>query len=627
MASFDRQVANPIEVSGPFQRAAERGTRTMDGVPGDDYWTQESSYQIRARLHPDERRITAEATIRYQNNSPHDLDRLILELTQNVHAEGVVRNEPMEVTGGVDLHRVALNGDELPEGGQTYSRYVVQGTQLTLIPNQVIRSGSESVIEISWEFDIPQAGAGARMGYDADNLFFIGYWYPVMSVFDDVYGWHTAPFRGQTEFYAGHADYDVTIEVPGDWIVMATGTLENADEVLAPPVLARMREAHQSDEPIQVVGPETFGSAATTATEDEILAWHFTADRVRDFAFSATRESIWEAARTPVGDLDNDGTMDYAAVNTLYREAAPLWADVTEFQQHIIAFLSSYTGFPYPWPHMTAVEGANIIGGGMEYPMMTLMGDYNARGSEALYFVTAHELAHMWVPMVVSNNERRYTWFDEGFTTFHENESRMDFYPGRNHHLDDQITYIGIARSDFERPMTFPSDFHDHTGAYVVASYMKPSTVLVALREVIGEDVFIQAWRQFIQDWAYRHPYPQDLFNAFERASGQDLDWFWRTWYFETWTLDQSIESVEATSEGTTRISVRDLGDAPMPVLLRLTLEDGSTLSERIPVEVWLNGKRTASIDVETSSPVVRVDIDPEARFPDIDRTNNVWKR
>ncbi len=624
--TFDRPIANDVPVPAPFQRAVDAGTRTMDGRPGDAYWTQDASYNIRARLHPEERRISAEATIQYRNNAPVALERLHLELTQNVHAEGVVRNVPAEVTGGVELLRVVVNGTELSEGARSGPRYQVNGTQLVLMPGQTLGQGQEAAIEVSWEFVVPQAGASARMGYDADNLFYIGYWYPVMSVYDDIHGWHTAPFRGQTEFYAGHADYDVTLEVPGDWVVMATGELQNPEEVLAPDVLARMREAHQSDEPMQVVGPDHFGAAATTGSGSDILSWRFTADQVRDFAFSATRQSIWDAARTPVGDRDGDGEMDYAAINTFYRQAAPLWADVTEFQQHAIAFLSSFTGYPYPWPHMTAVEGGNIIGGGMEYPMMTLMGDYNARGSEALYNVTAHELAHMWVPMVVSNNERRFTWFDEGITTFHENEARIDYFPGRNHHLQDQATYVGLALSDFERPMTFPSDFHDNSTAYTVASYMKPSTVLVALREVIGEDVFNRTLQTFISDWAYRHPYPHDLFNAFERESGRDLGWFWRTWYYETWTLDQAVAGVDEL-DGATRVRIIDEGDAPMPVLLRITFDNGTTLDRRIPVDVWLRGEREASIDVETTSPVVRVDIDPEIRFPDVNRSNNVWER
>lgn len=626
VVSLERPFPNDIPVPGPFLRAVEAGTRTLEGRPGEASWTQESSYQIRARIHPEERLITGEANIRYRNNSPDALDRLYLELAQNLHAEGVVRNVPSEVTGGVELQRVVVNGTELQEGGGRGARYVVDGTQLAVIPGLPLASGAEAELEISWQFVVPQAGASARMGYDADNLFFVAYWYPIMSVYDDVEGWHLAPFRGQTEFYGGYADYDVVIEAPGEWLVMATGDLENAEEVLAPDVLARMREAHQSDEPMEVVGPDAFGAAATSGSESDWLSWRFAAQRVRDFAFSATRESIWEAARTPVGDRDGDGEMDYAAINTFYREAAPLWADVTEFQQHAIAFLSSYSGYPYPWPHMTAVEGANIIGGGMEFPMMTLMGDYNARGSEALYNVTAHELAHMWVPMIVSNNERRYTWFDEGMTTFHENEARGDFYPGRNHHLEDQVMYLGIARSDVEMPMMLPSDFHDNSLAYVVASYMKPSTVLVALREIIGEEVFNRTWQTFIQDWAYGHPYPHDLFHAFEREAGMDLNWFWRTWYYETWTLDQAIASVER--EGSlTRIHVRDEGDAPMPVLLRLTLEDGSTLDRRIPVDVWLRGARDASIEVETASPVVQVEIDADLRFPDIDRANNIWDR
>ena len=620
----ERPYPNPIPVPAAFEAAVERGSRSADGRPGAAYWTQDTSYRINVRLDPEARTIGGSGVIRYVNNSPDHLDRIHIELAQNLHAEGVVRNAPSEVTGGVALSRVAVNGAVLEEG-QAGARYVVQGTQLIILPPQPIASGDVSEIEIDWSFTVPQAGGGGRMGYDADNLFFIGYWYPAVSVYDDIYGWHTAPFQGTAEFYHGFGDYDVTIEMPGGWIVHATGDLADAESIYAPQVFERYMAAADSDKPMRVWTPGEDASP-TQAAESDWASWRFVARQVRDFAFSATRESIWDAARTPVGDRDGDGEMDYAVINTFYRPSAPFWANVTDFQQHAIAYLSSYTGFPYPWPHMTAVEGGNIIGGGMEYPMITLMGDYNQRGEEALYHVTAHELAHMWVPMIAGSNERQFTWLDEGVTTFNENMARMDYYPGLNHHLPDQATYIRYAVSGEETKMMRPSDYHEPGASFVVASYMKPASVLVALREVVGEDVFNRAQREYIRDWAYAHPYPQDFFNTFERVSGRDLGWFWRTWYYETWTLDQGVESVRQQG-GEVTITIRDHGEAPMPVLLTLTLDDGSTISRRAPVDVWLGGSTTTTMRVDAGRPVIRVEIDPHQHFPDVNRENNVWTR
>jgi aminopeptidase N len=257
--------------------------------------------------------------------------------------------------------------------------------------------------------------------------------------------------------------------------------------------------------------------------------------------------------------------------------------------------------------------------------MMTIMGDYNVRGDSALYYVTAHELAHMWFPMIVSSDERRYTWMDEGNTTFNENMARMDFFPGRNHHLDDMATYLQLAGTEAEGEMMRWSAYHYDQMPYIIASYMKPATVLLALRGVLGEDVFMRAYREYAQRWAYRHPYPWDMWHTFEDVSGRELDWFWRSWYHETWVLDHAIGSVTAAG-GTTTIVVQDLGRVPMPVHLTITYADGRTERREVPVEHWLTGHTTASITLP-SADVVRVEIDAAMQFPDVDRTNNVWVR
>jgi hypothetical protein len=610
-----------------YARAEGRGTRTATGRPGPNYWQQWSSYRIDARLLPEQRRLEGRVDIWYHNRSPDSLTVLHLELAQNLHAPGVVRNEPAEVTGGVELRRVALAGTQVRESTTgTGPRYDVQGTRLRIVPGGAVRSGDSISINIDYAFAIPQAGGGQRMGYSGDDLFFIAYWYPQMVVYDDVVGWHPDPFLSLAEFYHGFASYDITIDAPAGWLVRSTGRQTNEEQTFAPQVLQRLRQASQSDTVITVISAAQFGTSPTRAGQAGRVRWQFRADTVRDVAFSATRRSIWDVARTPAGDLTGDGQPNHTRIEALYRETAPRWRQVARYSQHAITFLSGYLGMPYPWPHMTAVEGAGIIGGGMEFPMMTIMGDYNAAGDSALYYVTAHELAHMWVPMIVSTDERRYSWLDEGITSFNENQARNDFFPGVDHNRPDQESYIAFARTGGEGEMMRWSNHHHTLGAYIVASYTKPATVLHALRGVLGEETFNRGYRAFLDRWRYRQAYPWDMWRTFEEVSGRDLGWFWRSWYYETWVLDQAIQEVTDV-EGGTRITIQDRGTVPMPVRLAIRLADGTTLREEIPVDEWLAGLRSAAITIRSPSPVVRVEIDPEHYFPDVDRSSHVWER
>jgi aminopeptidase N len=274
---------------------------------------------------------------------------------------------------------------------------------------------------------------------------------------------------------------------------------------------------------------------------------------------------------------------------------------------------------------MTAVEGEDIIGGGMEYPMMTLIGSYTqAKSDSALYSVIVHELAHMWVPMIVSVDERRYGWMDEGTTTFNENQARKEFYPGSHPESGDRDSYLAVARMGGEGEIMRHSDYQYNPTAYVVASYYKPATVLAALRGLLGEETFNRGYREFLSRWAWKHPYPWDMWNTFEDVSGRDLDWFWQSWYNTTWTLDQAVQGVSASGSESV-VTIRDLGNVPMPVRLTLTYADGRTERREIPVDTWLTGARTATVSVPGS--VTRVVIDAENDFPDIDRANNVWPR
>lgn len=236
----------------------------------------------------------------------------------------------------------------------------------------------------------------------------------------------------------------------------------------------------------------------------------------------------------------------------------------------------------------------------------------------------------MWVPMILSTDEKRYAWLDEGTTTFNENQARKEFYETDRGEESDRGAYFRMARSDAELPMMRRADYY-HSGTFGVASYAKPATVLEALKAVLGEETFREAFRAFVTEWRYRHPYPWDLFRTFERVSDRDLDPFWRSWYYETWTLDQAVADVRASDDGVLVI-VEDRGRVPMPVLLAVTPAGGETVTERVEAEAWLEDGGTARLEVPVVLPEsargeqVRVEIDLEGRLPDVDRSNNTWQ-
>jgi len=625
-----RAVPNPIVVPRDFQRAIARGTRTTTGAPGPRYWQQRADYRIRATVDAAAKTLTGSETITYHNRSPDTLRVVWLQLMQNVHQAEAPRNEEAEVTGGYRFTRVAAGGQPVRESEdlRSGSGYIIDFTRMAIRPASPVLPGDSVRLELDWSYKIPQAGAGARMGHSRDNLLYLAYWYPQMAVYDDVVGWQTDPFLGGAEFYMGFGSYEYTVDAPEGWVVMGTGSLANPERVLPTDVLQRWRRAAQSDTTVRVLGAGGFGAGkATLRGANGRLQWTFQADSVRDVAFSMTRESNWDAARTPVGDRNGDGRTDYVLIQSLWRSTAPRWAHSVKYSQQSITHHSRFTGVAYPWPHMTAVEGEDIMGGGMEYPMMTLIGPYNAQGDTALYNVTSHELGHMWFPMIIGVDERRYGWMDEGTTNFNENEAHNDFFRGApNAHQREQAQYVSFVNNVGDPELLRWTDLQQpNLGGF--ATYTKPATLLSALRAVLGEETFLRTYRSYARTWAFKHPKPWDFFNAFNTGAGRNLDWFWSTWYKEAWTLDQAVGSV-TNSGASTVITVEDRGSAPMPARLLVTRQDGTTERREVPVETWLGGARTATVSVPTgSSPVVRVEIDPTSSFPDVDRANNVWTR
>jgi len=327
-----------------------------------------------------------------------------------------------------------------------------------------------------------------------------------------------------------------------------------------------------------------------------------------------------------VGDRDGDKRPDTTAINTFYRPEARAWSwDKSGlYEKNSIEFLSGYL-WPYPWPQMTALEGP-VSCTGMEYPMLTCIG--GPRDTLSLYSVQVHETAHMWFPMQVGSDERRYSWQDEGITRFNQAQGMQKYFAGYDREAISRDTYLKLARTDSEVAlMRHGNEYPYGTSAYSVATYDKMATNMVALRAILGDTVFLSSYRTYGLRWLYKHPTQYDFFNSFNSLSGKDLSWFWRAWWYETWPLDQSVKSV-TLANGSTLVTIEDVGLAPMPIRLAVTRSDGRIERRVIPVDVWLTtGAREYTLTLDSGAPVTSVEIDPEQVFPDIDRSNNRWPR
>jgi hypothetical protein len=456
----------------------------------------------------------------------------------------------------------------------------------------------------------------------------VAYWYPQIAVYDDVGGWQIDPYLGGAEFYMDYADYDVSLSVPQGWLVAATGELTNPNDVLSKQTRDRLAESKRGGTVVHVVRDQDRGAGPTKATNtgfDGVVPWKFRARNVRDFDWGASAKYLWDATIAVVGDRDGDKRPDTTTINTFYRPEARRWAwdRSAAYERSAIEFLSSYL-WPYPRPQMTALEGP-VSCSGMEYPMLTCIG--GPRDTLSLYSVQIHETGHMWFPMQVGSNERRFAWQDEGLTRFNQAQGMQAFFRGYDRETPARETYLAMARTDDEVPLMRHGDLYPTTtNAYQVATYEKMATNMMSLRALLGNDTFLSAYRTYGLHWLYKHPTQYDFFNSFNSLGGQDLSWFWRTWWYETWTLDQAIASV--VPAGTTFVvTIEDKGLAPMPVRLAITRTGGRVERIELPVSVWLTGARKTSVSLDSAATITAIEIDPEHAFPDVDRSNNRWTK
>lgn len=615
----------PVEPPGAYVAAVEAGTRAADGRPGPNYWQQRVDYSIDVELDPASAVVSGSATITIHNNSPNSLPVLALRLYQNVFSEGVERNRTVQLTGGVDLSRVAAGGVDLAEATQqTFNSgpgYLPLGTLLAIRLSEPLAAGAQAELEVDWSF-VVSGGGGFRNGHLDNEVFNIAQWYPQVTVNDDVFGLDTDPYLGDGEFYVDYGDFDVNVTVPEQWVVVGTGSLLNPDEVLRSDQVAMLAAAPALDTLVNIVTAEDIAEGRVTrSSADGTHTWRFRAENVRDFAWAASSKYAWDATGAETG-----GEQGRALIQGVYDPEVTTWAESAPMGKHAIEFFSDYL-YPYPYPTATVAYGPPQVGG-MEYPMITFI---NRRTDPvSLNGVTTHELSHFWLPMIVGTDENAYAWMDEGFTTFNTALAMVDYYgdetPDGRTRVGAMGGYLRAAQAEAEVPIMDHTDYADNGFGRSIAAYSKPGMLMHALRHMMGEEKFDAAYRDYIATWAYKHPLPWDFFAMMEEAAGTDLDWYWQAWYYQTVTLDQAIVAVNDV-DGGVEVTVSNNRGGVMPVELHLALDDGSTTVQAVwPASVWA-GTREVTRFVPADGQVTKVSIDPDGWYPDIQRTNNDWER
>ena len=618
--------AQSVADSSVFRRLelpAPNDIRTGSGRPGAKYWQQRVDYRIRASLDSVTHRLRGSETIHYVNHSPDALPYLWLYVEQNICTPTSITNtlnQPPLVfadiafdfscsdakgkktfTDGLVLESLTIHG--------ATPRSAVYGTTMRVDLEKPLAPGASIDVDIAWHFTIPEQGAG-RMGRDG-ALYEVAQWYPRVAVYDDVRGWNTEPYIGAGEFYLEYGSFDVSLTVPASFIVSATGELRNGAEVLTAREQALLRAAATSDTAVAIISRADAGVPSRTRPANRPFTWHFTAQHVRDFAWAAAPNWIWEAS-----------AIKGVRIETLYRPAADKWVEAHHMARGAIGYFSEQW-YPYPYSHATTVEGPV---GGMEYPMLTFVPNGSTR--EATQWELAHEFGHEWFPMIVGSNERLYPWMDEGFNTFIDLHNTARYFAGTPYGDTIEVNALHMApehvRAGQEQPLiTNPTEVRD----LMWTGYQKPALMLQVLRfEVLGKERFDAAFRDYIRTWAYKHPTPADFFRLMRDASGMELDWFWRDWVYTTARLDQAVDSVATAANGARTVHLSNRGTMTLPAELRVTYEDGTSEVVRLPVEMWNLGTRF-SYTLSRPKAVRRVDVDPRQVLPDLDRSNNRWPR
>jgi hypothetical protein len=590
-----------------IKRAFDKGTRAADGRPGPKYWQNRARYDITVQAAPPARDIRGRETITYFNNSPDTLKQLVLRIILNVHKPEASREgdvSPDYLTSGVviDSFQVAGQLGQLPPD---------LGTAPSVRLPKALAPHDSVKLAVAWHFPISvQSG---REGMIDKTTYFLAYFYPRVAVYDDYIGWDRLPFVNSKEFYNDFNDYTLRVKAPANYIVWATGTLQNPKQVLQPAAAKRLEKSMTSDALIHVATAADLAKKNITA-QQPMNTWVWKATDISDMTLGLSDHYVWDAASVIV----DPATKRRASVQAAFADSTKDFHSSVKFGQNALGWFSrNWPGVPYPFPKMTAFQGF----ADMEYPMM--VNDSPAEDMQFAQLVQDHEIAHTYFPFYMGINESRYAFMDEGWATTFElligraengTAAADEFY--RKFRVNNWINNPSTAQ---DLPVITPSS--ELKAGYGNNSYGKASLSYLALKDMLGDELFKKCLHTYMDRWHSKHPIPWDYFNTMSNASGQDLTWFFQNWFFTNNYIDLALTKADKTTQGTT-ISIKNVGGFAVPVDLKVEYADGTTQTLHRTPELWRANQQQASIAVPGSKAVRAVSLD-HGLYMDADTKND----
>ena len=651
--------------------ATPNSQHTASGAPGVNYTQQKVDYNMNITLDDDNQRIYGNETITYHNNSVDELAYLWVQLDQNMRAADSKTPDiqPNKIpTRSLSKERFDRSFQEQAfDGGFKIEAVTnIDGSNLSHVINQTmmrinlpkpLASGEQFQFKIKWWYNINNHRTqGGRSGYDAfpdgNNNYVIAQFYPRLCVYDNVEGWQNDQFWGRSEFALEFGDFTVNITTPEDHMLGATGVLLNEEEVLTKKQLRKLKEAKKSFDKIVLIHPQSDAEKVEKKRSKKTKTWKFEAKNVRDYAFATSRKFIWDGMAV---DINGKTVMAYSYYS---REANPLYGDhSTKAVAQTLKTYSEYT-FDYPYHKAISVDGQM----GMEYPQICFNpgrpnadGTYSDRTKYRMIKVTIHEVGHNFFPMIVNSDERQWTWMDEGLNSYMEMLAEMAYdkdFPMSRGLPKNIVKYMSGDQSKIAPIMSKG----DNVYSFGANAYGKPATALWILRETImGKELFDHAFKTYSQRWKFKHPTPADFFRTMEDASGVDLDWFWRGWFYTTDVTDigikgvkkyqtktgtnNTVDFVEDTTEGLAfakkdtnskyhyEITYNKPGGLVMPIIVEFTYKDGTKERKTYPAQIWRYNDKEVTKVFSSSKEVTNITIDPDLETADVDTSNNSFPK
>ena len=613
------ELFHPLWNYGPVSSA-----RSAAGVPGPGYWQNSADYKIAVSLDDVANKITGDVEITYKNNSPDKLPFLWLQLDQNSFNTQSRGGKTTPIAGG-RFGNLAFDGgykiESVTIDGKP-ANFIVEDTRMQIrLASPLAEKIGTAKIKIAYSFTSPE-NASDRMGIQQTKngaIYTVAQWFPRVCVYDDIEGWNVLPYLGAGEFYLEYGNFEYSINAPASHIVVGSGELLNPTEVYTADQVKKWAAAANSETTVVIRSAAEVTDPASRPAKER-LTWKFKCNNARDVAFASSKAFILDACRINLPSGKKSLAVSVYPVESDGKEA---WGRSSEY---VKASIEHYSNWLYEYTYPVATNVAGIVSG-MEYPGIIFCGYRDKTAS--LWGVTDHEFGHNWFPMIVGSNERKFAWMDEGFNTFINFYSTDAFNKGeyKNRKFDMHAIAKSMFRETADPIMSIPDVIQVRNLGW--EAYNKPGFGLRILREhILGADRFDYALKNYINKWAFKHPTPMDFFRAMEDGAGEDLGWFWKSWFYELWRLDQSVKEVDYVEQDPTKgavITIENLDKMAMPAVVEVELTSGEKERFTFPVEIWQRGS-SWTFRTSTKLPIKSVVVDPDHSFPDMDSKNNTWK-